>query len=64
MKVGQPGTEEVIMPVYFLVALTILFCAIAVWASVTQESESMMGEDEPNWDVEPLNQAEKYRKAS
>lgn len=29
--------KEVIMPVYFLIALTILFCAIAVWASATQE---------------------------
>ena len=26
------------MPVYFLIALTILFCAIAIWASVTQEA--------------------------
>lgn len=53
------------MPVYFLIALTILFCAIAVWASVTQESDPMMGEEEPDWDVEPLNQHEpqEYRKA-
>jgi hypothetical protein len=52
------------MPVYFLIALTILFFAIAVWASVTQESVPMMGEEEPDWDVEPLNQPEEYRKAS
>ena len=61
MKVGQSGIEEFIMPVYFLIALTILFCAIAVWASVTQESESMMGEEEPDWDVEPLTKPEEYR---
>ena len=63
MELGQPGMEEVIMPVYFLIALTILFCAIAVWASVTQESEPMMGEEEPHWDVEPLTQPQEYRKA-
>jgi len=50
------------MPVYFLIALTILFCAIAVWASVTQESDPMMGEEEPDWDVEPLSQPQEYRK--
>ena len=64
MTVGQPGIEEVIMPVYFLIALTILFCAIAIWASVTQESIPMRGEEEPDWDVEPLTQPEEYRKAS
>jgi hypothetical protein len=63
VKVGQPGTEEeVVMPVYFLIALTILFCAIAIWASVTQESIPMRGEEEPDWDVEPLNQPQEYRK--
>lgn len=51
------------MPVYFLIALTILFCAIAIWASVTQESIPMSGEEEPDWNVEPLNQQTKeYRK--
>ncbi len=64
MKVGQPGMKEVIMPVYFLIALTILFCAIAVWASVTQESIPMRGEEELDWDAEPLTQPEEYRKAS
>ena len=64
MQVGQPGIEEVIMPVYFLIALTILFCAIAIWASVTQESIPMRGEEEPDWDVEPLTQPNEYRKAS
>ncbi len=52
------------MPVYFLIALTILFCAIAVWASVTQESVHMRGEEEPDWDLEPLNEQKEYRKAS
>jgi hypothetical protein len=55
------------MPAYILGALAILFCMIAVWASVTQESAPMMGEEEPDWDLEPLNQPEEqpgeYRKA-
>ena len=52
------------MPAYVLGALTILFYAIAVWASVTQESDStMIGEGEPDWDLEPLEQPEEYRKA-
>ncbi|MCC2639742.1 MAG: hypothetical protein K0S45_155 [Nitrospira sp.] len=50
------------MPAYILGALAILFCMIAVWASVTQESAPMMGEEEPDWDLEPLNQPEEYRK--
>lgn len=51
------------MPVYFLIGLTILFCLIAVWASVTQEGDSSMrGEDEPDWGVEPLEQPKDYRK--
>lgn len=52
------------MPVYFLIALMILFCGIAVWASATQESIPMRGDEEPDWDVEPLTQPEEYRKAS
>ena len=61
---GQPGIEEGTMPVYFLIALTILFCAIAIWASVTQESIPMRGDEEPDWDAEPLNQPQpqEYRK--
>lgn len=51
------------MPVYILAALTILFCMIAVWASVTQESIPMRGEEEPDWDLEPLEQPKDYRKA-
>jgi hypothetical protein len=55
--------KEVNMPAYILAALTILFCMIAVWASVTQESDSsMMGEDEPDWGLEPLEQPKDYRK--
>ncbi|HQR16665.1 MAG TPA: hypothetical protein PKW52_04835 [Nitrospira sp.] len=52
------------MPVYFLIALTILFCAIAIWASVTQESIPMRGDEEPDWDAEPLDQPQpqEYRK--
>ncbi|MCW5797922.1 MAG: hypothetical protein LZF60_230032 [Nitrospira sp.] len=51
------------MPVYFLIALTILFCAIAIWASVTQESIPM-SEEEPDWGAEPLDQPQpqEYRK--
>ena len=51
------------MPVYILAALTILFCLVAVWASMTQESDSTMrGEDEPDWGLEPLEQPKDYRK--
>ncbi len=51
------------MPVYFLIALTILFCAIAIWASVTQESIPM-NEGEPDWGTQHLDQPQPqiYRK--
>ncbi|MEX5216871.1 MAG: hypothetical protein AB7G68_16630 [Nitrospiraceae bacterium] len=50
------------MPIFFLGALTILVLAIAVWASVTQESDpTMIGEAEPDWgSFEGQNE---YRKA-
>jgi hypothetical protein len=51
------------MPVIALGALTILILAIAVWASVSQESDtSMIGEGEPDWGFEPFEEQEQYRK--
>ena len=51
------------MPLIALGALTILILAIAVWASVSQESDaSMIGEGEPDWGLEPYEQPEQYRK--
>jgi hypothetical protein len=51
------------MPVIALGALTILILAIAVWASVSQESDtSMIGEGEPDWGVESFEEQEQYRK--
>lgn len=53
------------MPVIALGSLTILILAIAVWASVTQESDpTMIGEGEPDWGLEPSGGQEEYRKAS
>lgn len=52
------------MPLLFLGALTVLVLAIAVWASVTQESDpTMIGEGEPDWGLEPFEGHEGYRKA-
>ena len=51
------------MPLIALGALTILILAIAVWASVSQESDaSMIGEGEPDWGFEPYEQQQQYRK--
>ena len=51
------------MPVIALGALTILILAIAVWASVSQESDtSMIGEGEPDWGFEPFEGQDQYRK--
>ena len=58
----MPVIEMGALPVIVLGALTILVLAIAVWASVTQESDStMIGEAEPDWgSFEVQNE---YRKA-
>ena len=52
------------MPVYFLGALTMLICAIAVWASFTEDTDatSYSDEYEPAW--EPFEELQEYRKAS
>jgi hypothetical protein len=51
------------MPLIAIGALTILILAIAVWASVSQESDaSMIGEGGPDWGLEPYEQQEQYRK--
>ena len=49
----MPVIEMGALPVIALGSLTILVLAIAVWASVTQESDStMIGEAEPDWGSE------------
>ncbi len=52
------------MPVYFLGALTILICVIAVWATLGEDEETTTyaDEHEPGW--EPLEEQKEYRKAS
>jgi hypothetical protein len=52
------------LPVIALGALTILILAIAVWASVTQESDpTMIGEGEPDWGSGSFDEQQGYRKA-
>ncbi|HNV26380.1 MAG TPA: hypothetical protein PKI21_08920 [Nitrospira sp.] len=53
------------MPVYFLGALTILICVIAVWATLGEDEETTTyaaDECEPAW--EPFEEQKDYRKAS
>jgi hypothetical protein len=51
------------MPLVLFGALTILVLAIAVWASVTQESDpTMIGEGEPDWGSGSLDEQQRYRK--
>jgi hypothetical protein len=60
----MPVIEMGAMPVIALGALTTLVLAIAVWASVTQESDStMIGEGEPDWGSESFEGRGEYRKA-
>lgn len=52
------------MPAVVLGVITVLVLVLAVWASVTQESDTtMIGESEPDWGIEPSEQ-EELRKAS
>lgn len=51
------------MPIIILGALTVLVLAIAVWASVTQESDhTMIGEGEPDWGLPSFDEQDEYRK--
>ena len=60
MTVGPPVTQEVTMPIYFLIGLTILILVIAVYATVAEEEdESTTVENGPA--PEPKQE---YRKAS
>ena len=60
----MPVIEMGALPVIALGSLTILVLAIAVWASVTQESDStMIGEAEPDWGSESFESPGEYRKA-
>lgn len=52
------------MPIIIFGALTVLVLAIAVWASVTQDSDpTMIGEGEPDWGLPSYEEQEEYRKA-
>ena len=52
------------MPVIALGSLTILVLAIAVWASVTQDSDpTMIGEGEPDWGSGSFDEQQGYRTA-
>lgn len=66
MKGGPPGTQEVTMPVFFLLGLTILVLVIAVWATVVEEDEitTMMDESAPEQEPEPYEEPYRYPKAS
>ena len=52
------------MPVYFLGALTILICAIAVWASFAEDTDATSYSDEYEAEWEPFEELQEYRKAS
>ncbi|MBS0170334.1 MAG: hypothetical protein JSR62_08245 [Nitrospira sp.] len=63
MGIGITTNPEVNMPIYFLGALTILILVIAVWATLTEDSEVLeTSQYEPEW--EPFAEEQQYRKAS
>jgi len=67
MTAGPPGTQEVTMPIYFLIGLTILILVIAVYATVAEEEDESTPVDsapQPDWDAQTYEQQQEYRKAS
>ena len=67
MTVGPPVTQEVIMPIYFLIGLTILILVIAVYATVAEEEDESTPVDaapQPDLDAQTYEQQQEYRKAS
>ncbi|MCS6295513.1 MAG: hypothetical protein H8K09_04700 [Nitrospira sp.] len=52
------------MPIYFLGALTVLICVIAVWATVAEDDETTTYADESESAWEPFEEQKDYRKAS
>ncbi len=67
MTVGPPATQEVTMPIYFLIGLTLLILVIAVYATVAEEvGESTLVDSAPQPDLgaQTYEQRQEYRKAS
>ena len=67
MTVGPPATQEVTMPIYFLIGLTILILVIAVYATVAEEEDESTPVDSippSDWDAQTHEQQQEYRKAS
>lgn len=68
MRVGPPATQEVTMPVYFLLGLTVLILVIAVYATVVEEveevAESLVDSTlDQDWEALTYDQRQEYRKA-
>ena len=67
MTVGPPVTQEVTMPIYFLIGLTILILVIAVYATVAEEEDESTTVDSippSDWDAQTHEQQHEYRKSS
>jgi hypothetical protein len=67
MTVGPPVTQEVTMPIYFLIGLTILILVIAVYATVAEEEDESTTVDSippSDGDAQTHEQQHEYRKAS
>ena len=67
MTVGPPATQEVTMPIYFLIGLTLLILVIAVYATVAEEEDESTQVDSippSDWDAQTYEQQQEYRKAS
>lgn len=65
MTVGPPATQEVTMPVYFLLGLTVLILVIAVYATVVEEVEESSVDStlDQDWEALTYDQQQEYRKA-
>ena len=67
MTVGPPATQEVTMPIYFLIGLTLLILVIAVYATVAEDEDESTPVDsvsQPDWDAQTYEEQQEYRKAS
>jgi hypothetical protein len=67
MTAGPPATQEVTMPIYFLLGLTILILVIAVYATVMEEEDEATPVDsvpQPDLDARRYESKDEYRKAS
>jgi hypothetical protein len=63
MTVGPPATQEVTMPIYFLIGLTILILVIAVYATVAEEEDESTPVDSippSDWDAQTHEQQQEY----